>query len=430
MRKRNYIFETLRKAFECYGYTPIQTPAMENISTLTGKYGGEGDRLIFNILNSGDYLSKSILDQDIKTGSLTKQISDKALRYDLTVPFARFVAKNRSDISFPFKRYQIQNVWRADRPQKGRYREFYQCDADVIGTDSLLCEVELVQLYDDVFFQLNVPNIDICINNRKILSGMVEVMGATDLFNDIVIILDKLDSIGLDKAKKELLKKGLNPNSFLVLESFLNTKDLADIALLLEKSEIGKKGLKELRFVIDMVESLGLKSANLIFDITLARGIDYYTGCILEVKANDVKIGSIGGGGRYDDLTSNFGLEGVSGVGISFGLDRIYLVLEDLNLFPNDISVSTEVMFVNFGKEEVDYCLPLLKRLRAKGISSELYPNSDKIKKQMNYANNKKVNYVILVGENEMQSAILTVKNMKTGEQLTLSINELINKLS
>ena len=430
MQKRNYIFETVRQAFECYGYVPIQTPAMENISTLTGKYGNEGDRLIFNILNSGDYLSKSILDQDITTNSLTKQISDKALRYDLTVPFSRFVAQNRSNISFPFKRYQIQNVWRADRPQKGRYREFYQCDADVIGTDSLLCEVELVQLYDDVFSKLNVPNIDICINNRKLLSGMVEIMGATDLFNDIVIILDKLDSIGLDKAKKELLIKGVNADSFLVLESFLNTKDLSEIALLLEKSEIGKKGLEELRFIIDMVESLGLKSASLVFDITLARGIDYYTGCILEVKANDVKIGSIGGGGRYDDLTSNFGLEGVSGVGVSFGLDRIYLVLEELNLFPNDISVSTQVMFVNFGQEEVNYCLPLLKRLRAKGISSELYPNPDKIKKQMNYANNKKVNYVILVGENEMQSAILTLKNMKTGEQLSLSINELINKLS
>lgn len=430
MFRRNYIFETVKTAFECYGYAPIETPAMENIETLTGKYGDEGDRLIFKVLNSGDYLSKADLDAGTSSKDLTKQISEKALRYDLTVPFARFVVQNRNELTFPFKRYQMQNVWRADRPQKGRYREFFQCDADVIGTDSLLCEVELIQLYDAVFSQLKIPNVAICINNRKVLSGMVELMGAADLFDTVVIILDKLSAIGLNKVKEELLLKGVKSEALSILDTFLNTKNVADLSSLLQKSDIGKKGLKELQFVMDSIAKLGLQAANLVFDITLARGLDYYTGCILEVKANDVQIGSIGGGGRYDDLTSNFGLKDISGVGISFGIDRIYLVMEELGLFPKDIGLSTQVMFTNFGVEEANYCLPFLQQLRASGIRSELYPSSDKMKKQMNYANNKGVLFVILVGKDEMKSGVLTVKDMNTGEQSSLKISELIKQLS
>jgi len=430
MFRRNYIFETVKLAFERYSYTPIETPAMENIETLTGKYGDEGDRLIFKILNSGDYFSKANFDNSTTSKSLTKQISEKALRYDLTVPFARFVVQNRNDIAFPFKRYQMQNVWRADRPQKGRYREFYQCDADVIGTDSLLCEVELVQLYDDVFSQLKIPNVDICINNRKVLNGMVELMGATDSFEDIVITLDKLSAIGLKKTKTELLEKGVKTDSLSILDAFLSTKNISDLASLLSQSEVGKKGLQELQFVINNITDLGLQSTNLVFDITLARGLNYYTGCILEVKANDVQIGSIGGGGRYDDLTSNFGLKDISGVGISFGIDRIYLVMEELGLFPKDIDLSTKVMFANFGEKESQFCLPLLKKLRDNGISSELYPKSDKMKKQMTYANNKGVQFVVLVGENEMRSGVLTVKEMNTGLQNNLNITDLIKQLS
>ena len=430
MFRRNYIFETVKLAFERYSYTPIETPAMENIETLTGKYGDEGDRLIFKILNSGDYFSKANFDNSTTSKSLTKQISEKALRYDLTVPFARFVVQNRNDIAFPFKRYQMQNVWRADRPQKGRYREFYQCDADVIGTDSLLCEVELVQLYDDVFSQLKIPNVDICINNRKVLNGMVELMGATDSFEDIVITLDKLSAIGLQKTKTELLEKGVKTDSLSILDAFLSTKNVSDLSSLLSQSEVGKKGLQELQFVINNITDLGLQSTNLVFDITLARGLNYYTGCILEVKANDVQIGSIGGGGRYDDLTSNFGLKDISGVGISFGIDRIYLVMEELGLFPKDIDLSTKVMFANFGEKESQFCLPLLKKLRDNGISSELYPKSDKMKKQMTYANNKGVQFVVLVGENEMRSGVLTVKEMNTGLQNNLNITDLIKQLS
>ena len=430
MFRRNYIFETVKSAFECYGYAPIETPAMENVKALTGKYGDEGDRLIFKVLNSGNYLSKVNLDENTDSKSLTKQIVEKALRFDLTVPFARFVVQNRNDITFPFKRYQMQNVWRADRPQKGRYREFYQCDADVIGTESLLCEVELVQLYDDVFTKLNIPNVGICINNRKVLSGMVELMGATDLFDQIVIALDKLDKIGINKVKEEMESKGVKKEALSILDVFLNTKNVGDLFSLLENSLTGKKGLEELQFVIDNVTELGLQSANLVFDITLARGLNYYTGCILEVKANDVQIGSIGGGGRYDDLTSNFGLKDVSGVGVSFGIDRIYLVMEELALFPDNIDVSTKVMFANFGDDEAAFCLPLLKQLRSAGISSELYPTSTKMKKQMTYANNKGVQFVIMVGEDEMESGILSIKNMESGEQNNLNISDLIKKLS
>ena len=430
MQKRNYIFETVKTVFECYGYAPIETPAMENINTLTGKYGDEGDRLIFKVLNSGDYLAKAKLDDSTSSNSFSKQITAKGLRYDLTVPFARFVVQNRNEITFPFKRYQMQNVWRADRPQRGRYREFFQCDADVVGTDSLLCEVELVQLYDDVFSRLKIPNVNISINNRKVLSGMVELMGASDLFDSVVIALDKLNTIGLDKVKEELLSKGIKSEAFSVLDVFLNTKNIFDISSLLDKSDIGKKGLAELQFVIDNITRLGLQTANLVFDITLARGLNYYTGCILEVEADDVQIGSIGGGGRYDDLTSNFGLKDISGVGVSFGIDRIYLVMEELDLFPEDLETSTQIMFVNFGLEESAYCLPLLKQLREKGISSELYPTLDKMKKQMNYANNKGVQFVVLVGEDEIKSGSLTVKDMITGEQSKLSISELIKKIS
>jgi len=430
MQKRNYIFEAVKSAFECYGYAPIETPAMENIQTLTGKYGDEADRLIFKVLNSGDYLTKANLDESITSKVLTKSIVEKALRYDLTVPFARFVAQNRNDITFPFKRYQMQNVWRADRPQKGRYREFFQCDADVIGTDSLLCEVELVQLYDEVFTRLSIPNVAISINNRKVLSGMVELMGATDLFDDVVIVLDKLDKIGIDKVKEEMETNGVKKESLSILDAFLGAKKVSDLSSLLDQSEIGKKGLEELQFVIDNVTKLGLQSANLVFDITLARGLNYYTGCILEVKANDVQIGSIGGGGRYDDLTSIFGLNDVSGVGISFGIDRIYIVMEEFGLFPNNIDVSTKVMFANFGDDEAAFCMPLLKQLRAAGISSELYPKSVKMKKQMTYANNRGVQFVIMVGEDEMESGILSVKNMESGKQSNLSITDLIKQLS
>jgi len=430
MQKRNYIFETVQSAFERYGYAPIETPAMENIGTLTGKYGDEGDRLIFKVLNSGDYLSK--VDFDIETSSrlLTKQISEKALRYDLTVPFARFVVQNRNDITFPFKRYQMQNVWRADRPQKGRYREFYQCDADVIGTDSLLCEVELVQLYDDVFSKLNIPNVDICINNRKVLSGMIELMGVTENFDDVLIIVDKLDKIGVEKVKEEMQSKGIKESSMSILDTFLNANNIDDLSALLSQTEVGIKGLEELQFVMQKINKLGLESANLVFDITLARGLNYYTRCILEVKANDVQIGSIGGGGRYDDLTSNFGLKDISGVGVSFGIDRIYLVLEELGLFPKEITISTTVMFANFGAAESSYCLPLLKKMRSAGISSELYPQKAKMKKQLNYANTKGIQFVVLVGENEMESGVLTVKDMNTGEQSALNISELIKQLS
>ncbi len=429
MFRRNYIFSVVRSAFEKYGFSPIETPAMENLETLTGKYGDEGDRLIFKVLNSGDFLSKANIDKNSPSKLVTKQISEKALRYDLTVPFARYVVQNRNDITFPFKRYQIQNVWRADRPQKGRYREFYQCDADVIGTESLLSEIELIQLYDEVFDTLKIPNIEICINNRKVLSGMVEVMNSEELFNDIVIALDKLDKIGIEKVKKEMKVKGVSEEALLVLVQFLSLDKISELKSLLTNSEIGSKGVEELQFVSDNVNKLGLKNSNLKFDITLARGIDYYTGCILEVVQKDVKIGSIGGGGRYDNLTSVFGLDNVSGVGISFGLDRMYIVMEELNVFPDNIDQNTRVMIANFGKEESVYCLNLLKQLRENGISSELYPSNSKMKKQMSYADKKSVEFVIMFGENEMESNTITIKNMKLGTQEECTITEFITKI-
>ena len=430
MFRRNYIFNKVKTCFERYGYAPIETPAMENIETLTGKYGDEGDRLIFKVLNSGDFLSKSNIDENTTSKSLSKEIADKALRYDLTVPFARYVASNRNDLSFPFKRYQMQNVWRADRPQKGRFREFYQCDADVIGSKSLLNEIELIQLCDDIFSELNVPNINILVNNRKILSAMIDLMSASEIFNEFVIVLDKIDKIGVDNVKSELIKIGVSDEKIGVLDTFLNSNNVNELSNILKDSSIGMEGVSEMNYIFDKIEKLNLKNSTLKFDVSLARGLNYYTGSIFEVKSNDVEIGSIAGGGRYDDLTSIFGLDNVSGVGISFGIDRIFLVMDELNLFPEDIDVSSRVLFVNFGEVESEFCLSLVKKLRDNNINSELYPSAEKIKKQMNYANNKGVQYVVMVGEDEMKSGKLSIKNMQTGDQEKMNISELIKILS
>ena len=430
MFRRNYIFNKVKSCFERYGYAPIETPAMENIETLTGKYGDEGDRLIFKVLNSGDFLSKSNLDENTTSKSLSKEIADKALRYDLTVPFARYVASNRNDLSFPFKRYQMQNVWRADRPQKGRFREFYQCDADVIGSKSLLNEIELIQLCDDIFSELNVPNINILVNNRKILSAMIDLMSASEIFNEFVIVLDKIDKIGVDNVKSELIKIGVSDEKIGILDTFLNSNNVNELSNILKDSSIGTEGVSEMNYIFDKIEKLNLKNSTLKFDVSLARGLNYYTGSIFEVKSNDIEIGSIAGGGRYDDLTSIFGLDNVSGVGISFGIDRIFLVMDELNLFPEDIDVSSRVLFVNFGEVESEFCLSLVKKLRDNNINSELYPSAEKIKKQMNYANNKGVQYAVMVGEDEMKSGKLSIKNMQTGDQEKMNISELIKILS
>ena len=430
MFRRNYIFNKVKSCFERYGYAPIETPAMENIETLTGKYGDEGDRLIFKVLNSGDFLSKSNIDENTTSKSLSKEIVNKALRYDLTVPFARYVALNRNELSFPFKRYQMQNVWRADRPQKGRFREFYQCDADVIGSKSLLNEIELIQLCDDIFSKLNVPNINILINNRKILSAMIDLMSASEIFNEFVIVLDKIDKIGVDNVKSELIKIGVSDEKIGILDTFLNSNNVNELSNILKDSSIGMEGVSEMNYIFDKIEKLNLKNSTLKFDVSLARGLNYYTGSIFEVKSNDVEIGSIAGGGRYDDLTSIFGLDNVSGVGISFGIDRIFLVMDELNLFPEDIDISSRVLFVNFGEVESEFCLSLVKKLRDNNINSELYPSPEKIKKQMNYANNKGVQYVVMVGEDEMKSGKLSIKNMQTGDQEKMNISELIKILS
>ena len=424
--RRNFIFDTIREVFECYGYAPIETPSMENRVTLTGKYGDEGDRLIFKVLNSGDFLSKLDLKENTTSNSLSTKISDKALRYDLTVPFARYVVQNRNELTFPFKRYQMQNVWRADKPQKGRYREFYQCDADVIGTDSLLCEIELIQLYDDVFNRLQLPNMQICLNNRKILSGMIELMDVESQAEKVLILLDKIGKRNSEKLKQELFNLNINQESYNILTSFLQAKTIQEIDELVSESIIGKEGVKEIKFILEKINKLSLKSTDLNFDISLARGLDYYTGSILEAKIKGLDIGSLGGGGRYDDLTGIFGLDNMSGVGISFGLDRIYLAMEEMDCFPNDIIQTTDVMFVNFGDKEVNYCLPLLKELRENGISSEIYPESVKLKKQMNYANNKDIKIVVMIGEDEIQSELLSIKYMKTGKQEKLNLKDLI----
>lgn len=433
MLKRNYIIQVIKNAFQIFGYLPIETPSMENSSTLMGKYGEEGDRLIFKILNSGDYLKKVDLNSDLDSKKMISKISDKALRYDLTVPFARYVVQNQNNITFPFKRYQIQPVWRADRPQKGRFREFYQCDADVVGSRSLLYEVEFIQLYDKVFTELKVPTV-IKLNNRKVLSGIAEIIGAEDKLIDMTVAIDKLDKIGLDLVKEEMLQKGISDSAIKKVEPILNmegdaVKKLATMRSVLANSKIGLEGVNEVQTVINKVLNLGLESADLDFDLTLARGLNYYTGSIFEVEAKGVKMGSIGGGGRYDDLTGVFGLKDLPGIGISFGLDRIYLVLEELDVLPSLEADFTQVLFVNFGDKEADYCLNALTELRKAGINSELYPDSAKMKKQMNYANKKSIPYVVLVGEDEMNSGLLTVKNMKDGLQSNLNLADLIKLL-
>jgi histidyl-tRNA synthetase len=434
MLKRNYIMGVIKKAFQTFGYLPIETPSMENLSTLMGKYGEEGDRLIFKILNSGDYLKKVDANVDFDSKKMTSKISEKALRYDLTVPFARYVVQNQNEIAFPFKRYQVQPVWRADRPQKGRFREFFQCDADVVGSPSLLYEVELIQLYDTVFTELKLPTI-IKLNNRKLLSGIAEVIGEGDKLIDITVAIDKLDKIGLEKVKEEMQTKGVSDAAIEKLDPILNMKGdakqkLVTMREVLADSVIGLEGVEEIQTVIDKVDVLGLDTAELDFDLTLARGLNYYTGSIFEVEAKGVQMGSIGGGGRYDDLTGIFGLKDMPGIGISFGLDRIYLVVEELNLFPSLEADFTQVLFVNFGESEADYCLKALRDLRKAGINSELYPDAAKMKKQMNYANKKGIPYVVLVGEDEMNSGLLTVKNMNDGTQSNVSVVDLIKQLN
>jgi histidyl-tRNA synthetase len=437
MVKRNYIFDTIKKSFQRYGYLPIETPAMENLSTLMGKYGEEGDKLIFKILNSGDFLDKVnetfLTEKDSK--KLTNQISEKALKYDLTVPFARYVVQHQHEITFPFKRYQIQPVWRADRPQAGRYREFYQCDADVIGSNSLINEVELVQLIDDVFTQLKVPVL-IKINNRKILSGIAEVIGEKEKIVTITVAIDKLDKIGVEGVNKELAGNGVSAGAIEKLQPLIafrgNTiEKLNFLKQLLSPSEIGLKGIEEIQYVFDKVATCGLSTAEYELDITLARGLNYYTGAIFEVKAKVGKLtSSITGGGRYDDLTGIFGLPNMSGVGISFGADRIYDVLNELNLYPESVAASTTLLFVTFGEPEQNYSLPLLANVRKAGINSEIYPDANaKMKKQMGYADDKKIPYVIIVGEDEMQSGQLTFKNMRTGTQRKASLKEVIEEI-
>lgn len=438
MVKRNYIFDTIKRSFQRYGYLPIETPAMENLSTLMGKYGEEGDKLIFKILNSGDFLDEVDASLLVKGNSkkVTNLISKRALKYDLTVPFARYVVQHQHELTFPFKRYQIQPVWRADNPQAGRYREFYQCDADVIGSDSLINEVELVQLIDDVFTQLKVPVL-IKINNRKILSGIAEVIGEKEKIVTITVAIDKLDKIGVAGVNKELQENGVSAAAIEKIQPLIafegNTLEkLNFLKQLLATSEIGLKGIEELNYVFNTVAACGLSTAEVELDITLARGLNYYTGAIFEVKAKVGKLtSSITGGGRYDDLTGIFGLPNMSGVGISFGADRIYDVLNELNLYPESVAASTTVLFVSFGEAEQNYCLPLLTKVRKAGINSEIYPEAKaKMKKQMGYADDKKIPFVVIVGGDEMQTGKLTLKNMFSGEQEKLTIDEVIDKLN
>ena len=435
MARRNYIFNTIKNVFLLYGFQQIETPAIENLSTLMGKYGEEGDKLLFKILNSGDYLKDA--PDDLLTAHdslhLTTKISEKGLRYDLTVPFARYVVQHRNDLQMPFKRYQVQPVWRADRPQKGRYREFYQCDADIVGSDSLYNEVELVTMIDEVFNCFNI-NVAIKLNNRKILSGIAEIIGAADKIVDITVAIDKLDKIGLDNVNAELKEKGLSDEAIATLQPLLaldgtNDERLTALAGMLADSEAGMKGIEEMRFVLDHVAQLGTR-ARVELDVSLARGLNYYTGTILEVKALDVAIGSITGGGRYDNLTGVFGMPGLSGVGISFGADRIYDVLNALDLYPADTMATAQVMFVNFGEEEASASLKHIMALRRAGISAELYPDSAKMKKQMNYANDRMIPYVAIVGADEVQNGTIALKNMATGEQQTLTVEQVIAALS
>ena len=430
MAKRNYIFDTIKEVYKLYGFRQIETPAMENLSTLMGKYGEEGDKLLFKILNSGDFL-RSMSVKDIEESNSIKtanKISEKGLRYDLTVPFARYVVMHRNEITFPFKRYQIQSVWRADRPQKGRYREFFQCDADIVGSDSLLNEVELIQIIDQVFTRLGI-RVSVKINNRKILSGIADIIGEADRITAITTAIDKLDKIGLVKVNEELSASGVSDDAIEKLQPILqlsgNTETkLSNLKSLFKLSETGLNGVNEMEYIFDKCKLLQLNN-NIELDLTLARGLNYYTGAIIEVKALDAEMGSITGGGRYDNLTGIFGLKGVSGVGISFGADRIYDVLTDLDLFPEDFSHSTDLLFVNFGEKESEYILPLITNLRNSGIRCELYPEASKMKKQLSYADNNKIPFVALIGENEIKNSSVTLKNMLSGEQKTVSINEL-----
>lgn len=420
--KRNYIFDTIRSVYKKYGYVPIETPAMENLDTLLGKYGEEGDKLLFKILDSGDFL-KSLNKEDLNNNNINKislQICEKGLRYDLTVPFARYVVQNRNEITFPFKRYQIQPVWRADRPQKGRYREFYQCDADVIGSDSLLNEVELLLIINEVFKRLGI-NITVKLNNRKILAGLAEYVGYPEKIIDITVAIDKLEKIGKENVVAELTEKGISNEAIEKLMPIfglqgVNVKKLEQLQKLLSDTTTGLKGIEEMNTILKYLSEAD-PSINPELDLSLARGLSYYTGAIIEVKANDIQIGSICGGGRYDDLTGIFGMPGVSGVGISFGADRIYDVMSQLNLFPDEVASSTKILFVNFGEKEMLYCLGIVRKLREKGISAEIFPEAAKLKKQIGYADSKNIPFVALVGENEMRENKITLKDMKTGSQ-------------
>lgn len=431
MAKRNYIFDTIKSVYALYGFLQIETPAMETLQTLMGKYGEEGDKLLFKILNSGDFLSK-VSEEELQEHNplrLAARLCEKGLRYDLTVPFARYVVMHRDELQLPFKRYQIQPVWRADRPQKGRYREFYQCDADVVGSDSLINEVELMQIVDTVFTRFGV-RVCIKINNRKILSGIAETIGEADKIVDITVAIDKLDKIGLDNVNEELRNDGISEEAIAKLQPIIslsgtNDEKLNVIAEVLKDSEIGLKGVEETRFILDTLKSCGLNN-EIELDLTLARGLNYYTGAIFEVKALDVQIGSITGGGRYDNLTGIFGMPGLSGVGISFGADRIYDVLNTLDLYPKDAVNATQLLFINFGDKETAYCMPAVSKARVAGIRTEMYPDSAKMKKQMSYANAKHIPFVALAGENEMNEGKFTLKNMETGQQKLVSAEELI----
>ena len=436
--KRNYIISIIKGNFEKYGFQPIETPSFENSETLMGKYGEEGDRLIFKILNSGDYLAKaneSALENK-ESNKLTSSISEKALRYDLTVPFARYVVQHQNDIEFPFKRYQIQPVWRADRPQKGRFREFYQCDADVVGSKSLWQEVELIQLYDAVFTELGLDGVTIKINNRKILSGIAEVIGASDKLIDFTVALDKLDKIGEDGVKTEMLEKGISEVAIQKVQPLFNftgtiSEKIQKLAALLATSSEGMKGIDELKFICEAVTELGLNKANLDLDVTLARGLNYYTGAIFEVAPpKEISMGSIGGGGRYDDLTGIFGLKDMSGVGISFGLDRIYLVIEELDLFPKTVTTTSKALFINYGEKEAFYSMKAIKKLREFGIKVELYPDAIKVGKQFMHADKRAIKYAIIVGETEMNEGKFALKNLVSGEQVTLNFEELKSTLT
>ena len=434
--KRNYIIQHIKRNFENYGFQPIETPSFENYQTLMGKYGEEGDRLIFKILNSGDYLKKvdSELCQTKDSKKITPKISEKALRYDLTVPFARYVVQHQNELSFPFKRYQIQPVWRADRPQKGRFREFYQCDADIVGSQSLWQDVSFTLLYDQIFTDLEIP-VNIKINNRKILSGLAGLLLEKDKFTEFIVALDKLDKIGKEGVTTEMLSKGISEESIQnigpIFETKSNNTDKIDLIKdLLQNSEEGKKGIEELEFVLQQTHKIGLQTAKLEFDITLARGLNYYTGSIYEVVANNVAMGSIGGGGRYDDLTGIFGLKNMSGIGISFGLDRIYLVMEALNLFKDISLAKPDILFINFGEDEAFYSLQTIQKLRKNNVKAELFPDASKLKKQMNYANKRQIAYVAMAGSQEITENVFSFKNMLTGEQQKLSVDEIIDLLA